>query len=63
MNELDSIGMVNATVVSRGRYGRTKKISLAIPQTPFKEVYSDDVSLKSLQQYSPQCLQAIKAKR
>lgn len=63
MNELDSIGMINATVVSRGRYGRTKKISLAIPQTPFREVYSDDEGLQSLQQYSPQCLQVIKAKR
>ena len=26
VNELDSMGLVNAKVVSMGRYGRTKKI-------------------------------------
>lgn len=29
--ELDMLGMINAKVISKGRYGRTKEISLAIP--------------------------------
>ena len=30
--ELDMLGIINAKVISKGRYGRTKEISLAIPQ-------------------------------
>jgi len=33
VNELDSMGLLNAKVVSMGRYGRTKKIRLEIPRT------------------------------
>ena len=29
--ELDMMGMINAKVVSKGRYGRTREITLAIP--------------------------------
>ena len=31
--ELDMLGIINASVVSKGRYGRTKEIKVAIPQT------------------------------
>ncbi|MBS3146344.1 cell division control protein Cdc6, partial [Candidatus Woesearchaeota archaeon] len=31
--ELDMLGIINAKVVSKGRYGRTREISLAIPST------------------------------
>jgi cell division control protein 6 len=30
MSELDMLGIVNAVVVSKGRYGRTKEISLSV---------------------------------
>ncbi len=33
ISELDMLGIVNAVVVSKGRYGRTKQISLSVPQT------------------------------
>ncbi len=56
INELDAIGLLNARVVSRGRYGRTKKISLAIPRTPFKEVYANDDHLGQLIHFTPECL-------
>ncbi len=56
INELDAIGLLNARVVSRGRYGRTKKISLAIPRTPFKEAYEEDVHIGQLINFVPNCL-------
>ena len=31
--ELDLLGIINARVVSKGRYGRTREIKLAVPQT------------------------------
>ena len=31
--ELDMFGIINAKVISKGRYGRTREISLAIPQS------------------------------
>ncbi|UCD96015.1 MAG: ORC1-type DNA replication protein [Candidatus Bathyarchaeota archaeon] len=57
INELDTIGLLNARLVSRGRYGRTKKISLAIPRTPVRETYSKDDYLSMLQNFTPTCLQ------
>jgi cell division control protein 6 len=31
--EFDTLGIINAQVMSKGRYGRTRKISLSVPQT------------------------------
>ena len=42
INELDAMGLLNAKVVSMGRYGRTKKIRLEISRTLLKEVFSSD---------------------
>jgi cell division control protein 6 len=56
INELDAIGLLNARVVSRGRYGRTRKISLAIPRSPFKEAYARDEYLAPLAGFVPDCL-------
>jgi cell division control protein 6 len=56
ISELDSIGMLNSRVISRGRYGRTKKISLAIPRSPLKEVYANDDHLGQLTDFIPTCL-------
>ncbi len=42
VNELDVMGLLNAKVVSMGRYGRTKKIRLEIPRTLIKEVFGSD---------------------
>jgi cell division control protein 6 len=42
INELNIINILNTKVISLGRYGRTKKILLKIPQNSVKEVYSKD---------------------
>ncbi len=42
LSELDVMGLLNAKVVSMGRYGRTKKIRLEISRTHVKEVFGSD---------------------
>jgi cell division control protein 6 len=42
VNELDVMGLLNAKVVSMGRYGRTKKIRLEISRTLLKDVFGSD---------------------
>jgi cell division control protein 6 len=42
VNELDVMGLLNAKVVSMGRYGRTKKIRLETSRTLLKEVFGSD---------------------
>jgi len=42
ISELDMLGIVNAVVVSKGRYGRTKEISLSVPQEETKAVLMSD---------------------
>lgn len=48
INELDSMGLVNARVVSMGRYGRTKKIRLEISRGLIKDVFGDEVRFSRL---------------
>jgi cell division control protein 6 len=54
VNELDSMGLVNAKVVSMGRYGRTKKIRLEISRSLIRDVLSSDNRFGQLLEYSPQ---------
>ena len=54
VNELDSMGLVNAKVVSMGRYGRTKKIRLEISRSLIRDVFSSDNRFNRLIEYSPQ---------
>jgi len=42
VNELDSMGLLNAKVISMGRYGRTKKIRLEIARTLIRDVFASD---------------------
>lgn len=56
VNELDSMGLLNAKVISMGRYGRTKKIRLEIARTLIKDVFSDDGRLGRFIDYEPKCL-------
>jgi len=56
VNELDSMGILNAKVVSMGRYGRTKKIRLEISRTLIKDVFSVDDRLDKLLKYKPKIL-------
>jgi cell division control protein 6 len=53
INELDAMGLLNAKVVSMGRYGRTKKIRLEIARTLIKDVFGSEDRLDPLIGYSP----------
>jgi len=56
VNELDSMGLLNAKVISMGRYGRTKKIRLEIARTLIRDVFANDSRLGRLVDYEPRCL-------
>jgi len=56
INELDAMGLLNAKVVSMGRYGRTKKIRLEISRTTIRDVFVGDDRLGRLIDYQPRCL-------
>jgi cell division control protein 6 len=56
VNELDAMGLVNAKVVSMGRYGRTKKIRLEIQRSTIKDVFAGDSRLGPLIDFSAKCL-------
>ncbi len=53
ISELDMMGILNATVVSKGRYGRTKEISLSVPLDSTKRLLFEDYRLKPLEEYRP----------
>lgn len=56
INELDAIGLLNAQVVSMGRYGRTKKIRMSIPRSTVRDVFTSDDRLERLISYAPKHL-------
>ena len=53
INELDVVGLLNSRVISLGRYGRTKKISLGISRSFIKEAFQKDERFLKLVQYKP----------
>jgi cell division control protein 6 len=56
VNELDSMGLLNAKIINMGRYGRTKKIRLELARTLIKDVFSEDSRLGRLVGYEPRSL-------
>jgi archaeal cell division control protein 6 len=38
ISELDMLGIINAKVISKGRYGRTREISVAIPESTVPQI-------------------------
>ncbi len=51
ISELDFLGLLNAVVVSRGKHGRTKEISLNVPEELIQPVLFADQELKALSNY------------
>ena len=45
ISELDMLGLINTTVVSKGRYGRTKKIRLAVSEKQIGTIMDEDSRL------------------
>jgi cell division control protein 6 len=56
ISELDMVGLLNARVVSMGRYGRTKKIRLGIGRSLVRAVFTNSDRLRDLIGYVPTCL-------
>jgi cell division control protein 6 len=53
ISELDMLGIVNAVVVSKGRYGRTKEISLSVPIDETEAVLLSDSRLSQIEDIQP----------
>jgi len=53
ISELDMLGIVNAVVVSKGRYGRTKEISLSVPIEETEAVLLSDSRLGDVEDVEP----------
>jgi cell division control protein 6 len=53
ISELDMLGIVNAVVVSKGRYGRTKEISLSVPLEETEAVLTSDSRLGDIEDAQP----------
>ena len=53
ISELDMLGIVNAVVVSKGRYGRTKEISLSVPLEETESVLLSDSRLGDIEDIQP----------
>ena len=50
ISELDMLGLINTTVISKGRYGRTKKIKLAVSKKQIGVILDDDTRLSKVAQ-------------
>lgn len=48
LSELDMMGVVNARVVSKGRYGRTKEVELNIDSIQARSAIQDEIYIKNL---------------
>ena len=53
ISELDMLGIVNAVVVSKGRYGRTKEISLSVPLDETEGVLLSDSRVGEVEDAQP----------
>ncbi|MHA1129283.1 MAG: ORC1-type DNA replication protein [Candidatus Helarchaeota archaeon] len=51
INELDMMGIITAQVISKGRYGRTKKIRLSIPKSIITSVIEEDYVIQKLKEF------------
>jgi len=54
INELDMLGIVNAQVVNLGRYGRTKKIRVAVHLKQLESMLTSDTQIARLRDFIPQ---------
>ena len=61
LNELDVIGLLNAQVLSMGRYGRTKKIHLEVSYNLVRDVFANDRRLSRIVEYEPNSLRKYSA--
>ena len=48
ISDLDFLGLISAVIVNRGKYGRTKEISLSAPEELVQTLLLEDHKLKTL---------------
>lgn len=53
ISELDMLGILQARVISKGRYGRTKEIQMSVPLDETKNVLREDAVLEPIVGFSP----------
>ncbi len=53
ISELDMLGIITARVISKGRYGRTREISMSVPAASTREVLGEDELLAPLINWKP----------
>jgi len=53
ISELDMLGILNAVVVSKGRYGRTKEINLSVPLEETETILLSDSRLSEVEDVEP----------
>jgi cell division control protein 6 len=53
LSELDLMGIIDSTVVSKGRYGRTRQIHLVVPLVGIRIVLEDDIRLNGITNFEP----------
>ena len=53
ISELDMLGILQARVISKGRYGRTKEIQMSVPLDETKSVLREDPVLEPIVGFSP----------
>lgn len=42
ISELDTLGIITARVISKGRYGKTREIQVMIPSTELEHILQED---------------------
>jgi cell division control protein 6 len=52
ISELNVLGILDSSVVSKGRYGRTKEIRLAVPPSRIKAAMEEDVRIRNLGEFT-----------
>ena len=54
-------GLINAKIVSLGRQGRTKFISIAINEKQIQELFAEDIELSDIMEELTRCGSYIKS--
>lgn len=51
ISELDMLGIINARIISKGRYGRTREIQLSASSTEIMKIFQEDDTVADLTKY------------
>ncbi|MEM1578441.1 MAG: ORC1-type DNA replication protein [Archaeoglobaceae archaeon] len=60
LSELDSLGVINSIVVSKGRYGRTREIKIDSDIEALKKALEEDYRLQELKKYEEETKKIVK---